>query len=224
MRGQLPLPRLLDALLSPAGARDRESRSSAQLVPSGAQAPSARRARGKPSRSDTDLVARVSGVSRRRSASPLDHIGGIAGLARGELPELRAGGVAGTAAGRLLDALELGRRASGARPEPGRRLPGAAEVSAYMRARLSAAPVEEFWAIALNVRHVVMFEVCIARGSLTGVEVHPRDVFRPLIRAGAAVVLLCHNHPSGEPEPSRQDIELTARLREVGTCLRYRGT
>jgi DNA repair protein RadC len=61
-----------------------------------------------------------------------------------------------------------------------------------------------------------LWESCLARGSLTGVDVHPRDVFRPLIRGGAAAVIFCHNHPSGDPSPSRQDIELTMRLREVG--------
>ena len=65
-------------------------------------------------------------------------------------------------------------------------------------------------------RHRVEGEFCLARGSLTGVEVHPRDVFRPLIRGAAAAVIFCHNHPSGDPAPSRQDVELTARLREVG--------
>ena len=45
---------------------------------------------------------------------------------------------------------------------------------------------------------------------------HPRDVFRPLIRGGAAAVIFCHNHPSGDPAPSRQDLDLTMRLREVG--------
>jgi hypothetical protein len=52
--------------------------------------------------------------------------------------------------------------------------------------------------------------------SLTGVEIHPRDVFRPLIRQATAAVIFCHNHPSGDPAPSRADMELTARLREVG--------
>src|SRR4029450_7894801 len=82
--------------------------------------------------------------------------------------------------------------------------------------RLSLSPVEEFWALALDVRHRLQFELCVARGSLTGVEVHPREVFRPLIRSSAAAVIFCHNHPSGDPTPSRQDIELTSRLREVG--------
>jgi DNA repair protein RadC len=76
-------------------------------------------------------------------------------------------------------------------------LAGAAEVFAHMRARLSGLPAEEFWAIALDVRHRVVFDAMLARGSLTGVEVHPRDVFRPLIKAGASAVLFCHNHPSG---------------------------
>jgi DNA repair protein RadC len=220
MSAQLPLPKLLDALLAPRRmhARDLEVGDSTRSIatPVGATPLAARRARGKPSASDVELVARVADVTRGRAVKLLDHVGGLAGLARGGLPELRAGGASGTAATALLDALELGWRATGGRPAPGRRLPGPAEVSAYMRARLAATPVEEFWAIALNVRHVVMFETCIARGSLTGVDVHPRDVFRPLIRAGAAAVLLCHNHPSGEPDPSRQDIELTTRLREVG--------
>jgi DNA repair protein RadC len=75
---------------------------------------------------------------------------------------------------------------------------------------------EEFWTVALDARHRVVSERCLARGSLTGVEVHPREVFRPLLREAAAAVLLVHNHPSGDPTPSRQDIELTTRLRQTG--------
>jgi DNA repair protein RadC len=96
------------------------------------------------------------------------------------------------------------------------RLSGAAEVWIHMRARLALLPVEEFWVIAVDARHRVVADRMLARGSLTGVEVHPRDAFRPLIRAGAAAAIFCHNHPSGDPTPSRSDIELTTRLREVG--------
>jgi DNA repair protein RadC len=56
----------------------------------------------------------------------------------------------------------------------------------------------------------------MGRGSLTGVEVHPRDVFRALIKVGASAVIFVHNHPSGLATPSAQDIDLTKRLREVG--------
>jgi DNA repair protein RadC len=116
----------------------------------------------------------------------------------------------------LAASLELGRRGAGRRPLPGQRLAAASEVYAHYRARLAAATSEEFWVLGLDVRHRLIFEACIARGSLTGVEVHPREVFRPLIRTSAAAALFCHNHPSGDPTPSRQDLELTARLKEVG--------
>jgi len=101
-------------------------------------------------------------------------------------------------------------------PRKGRRLACASDVAAYFRASLGLLAAEEFWTIALDVRHRVIEQRMIARGSLTGVEVHPREVFRPLIACSAAAVLLVHNHPSGLAEPSREDIDLTRRLREVG--------
>jgi DNA repair protein RadC len=98
----------------------------------------------------------------------------------------------------------------------GRKLGRGSDVFAYFRAKLAQQPTEEFWVLALDVRHRVIGETMTGKGSLTGVDVHPRDVFRELIRQGAEAVIFCHNHPSGDPSPSRQDIELTARLREVG--------
>jgi DNA repair protein RadC len=143
--------------------------------------------------------------------------GGLGGLARASLDELRdQPGVGAARAAAVLAALEMGRRSVGERPVRGRRIGSAAEVWNHLRARLGSCGVEEFWALALDVRHRVLWEACLARGSLTGVEVHPRDVFRPLIRGGAAAVIFCHNHPSGDPSPSRQDLELTIRLRDVG--------
>jgi len=142
---------------------------------------------------------------------------GLSGLARASLDELCGVAGVGLARGAAVQAaLELGRRSVGERPARGRRIASAAEVWTHLRARLCVCPVEEFWALALDVRHRVLWETCLARGSLTGVEVHPRDVFRPLIRGAAAAVIFCHNHPSGDPSPSRQDLELTTRLRDVG--------
>jgi DNA repair protein RadC len=173
--------------------------------------------------SDAELLAIVLG-SGTRGASVLDvaeavlvACGGLAGLALAAELDLRAhAGVGPVRAAVVRAALELGRRATAARPLRGQRLAGASEVWTYFRARLAPLRVEEFWAVALDVRHRVEGEFCLARGSLTGVDVHPRDVFRPLIRCAAAAVIFCHNHPSGDPMPSRQDLELTTRLREVG--------
>ncbi|HVZ75352.1 MAG TPA: DNA repair protein RadC [Polyangia bacterium] len=172
---------------------------------------------------DAELVALVLGSGTRGlgvtdvAEALLKSCGGLAGLALAAESELRhAVGVGPVRAGVLRAALELGRRAATSRPARGQRLAGASDVWTYFRARLAPLRIEEFWAVALDVRHRVQAEMCLARGSLTGVEVHPRDVFRPLIRAAAAAVIFCHNHPSGDPAPSRQDVELTTRLREVG--------
>lgn len=145
------------------------------------------------------------------------HFGDLQGLARGSFAELcTLPGIGPARAAIIMAALELGRRSTTVRPIPGQRLSESRSVWNYLRSRLSHESVEEFWAISLDVRHRVKSELCLARGSLTAVEVHPRDVFRPLIREGAAAVIFCHNHPSGDPTPSRQDVLLTERLREVG--------
>lgn len=173
--------------------------------------------------SDDELLAILLGAGTPgRSALELASVvlagfGGLGGLARATARELCGQpGIGPARAGVVQAALEIGRRSVGERPKRGQKLTAAADVWSYFRARLADAPIEEFWALALDVRHRVQNESCLARGSLTGVEVHPRDVFCPLIRTSAAAVIFCHNHPSGDPTPSRQDIALTVRLREVG--------
>ncbi len=179
--------------------------------------------RGPTALSDAELLAVVLGSGARGrdvlavAADVLGTAGELRALADATLHELAAVRGIGPVRARLLQAVfELGRRAAGARPQRGRRIGHAADVWSHFRARLAHAPVEEFWCLGLDVRHRLQLELCAAKGSLTGVEVHPRDVFRPLVRAGVAAVLFCHNHPSGDPTPSRQDVELTARLQQVG--------
>jgi DNA repair protein RadC len=162
------------------------------------------------------LVAELVGTTLGKATEILRALGGIHGVAYGTESDLRAAAIPPSRARLVHAAFELARLSIGQPPQRGQRLAGSSEVWTHMRARLSGQPVEEFWAIALDVRHRVLFDSLIARGSLTGVEIHPRDVFRPLIKAGAAAVIFCHNHPSGDPSPSRSDVELTTRLREVG--------
>lgn len=162
------------------------------------------------------LVAELVGTTPRRAADLLQSLGGIQGIAYATEPTLQAATISPTRARLIHAAFALARLSIGQPPQRGQRLAGSSDVWTHMRARLAGQPVEQFWAIALDVRHRVLFDTMLAQGSLTGVEIHPRDVFRPLIKAGAAAVIFCHNHPSGDPAPSRADIELTARLREVG--------
>ncbi len=78
---------------------------------------------------------------------------------------------------------------------------------------------EHFRAVLLTTRHTVLALEQVAAGGLDSALVHPREVFKAAIRWSAAAVILVHNHPSGDPEPSPDDVRITARLAEAGRIL-----
>lgn len=78
---------------------------------------------------------------------------------------------------------------------------------------------EHFWVIGLNCKNKVLFVDLASLGSLTSSVVSPMSVFRLAIIKGVASIIVGHNHPSGDPEPSREDIVLTKRLKEAGDIL-----
>lgn len=78
---------------------------------------------------------------------------------------------------------------------------------------------EHFKAILLNTKNHVISIEDISIGSLNSSIVHPREVFKPAIKRSSASVILVHNHPSGDPTPSREDIEVTSRLVNAGNVL-----
>jgi DNA repair protein RadC len=78
---------------------------------------------------------------------------------------------------------------------------------------------EHFWVVLLNTRHRYLMHTEVSVGSQTASLVHPREVFGPAVREGAHSILLAHNHPSGDPQPSAEDRELTTRLKACGTLL-----
>ena len=85
--------------------------------------------------------------------------------------------------------------------------------------RVAGLAQEVFIVIGMDIRNGLLDVVEVARGSVHGVQVHPREVFRPLIRMAAAAAVVVHNHPSGDPTPSLDDLELTRRLIAVGELL-----
>lgn len=171
---------------------------------------------------DVELVALVLGGGRSlpRAASVLQQVGGLGGM-RGATPLelLQVDGLGAAGASALCAAFELGRRAAQLDLPLGTPLRTPADVGVYVRARLGDAPSERFLVLGLDARQRVRTIELVAIGSLSSVEVHPREVFRPLVRAGLHSVIVVHNHPSGDPTPSEADLDLTRRLAEVGVLL-----
>jgi len=78
---------------------------------------------------------------------------------------------------------------------------------------------EHFWAIGLNSRNIIQYLELVSLGTLNASLVHPREVFRLSVHKAVASILIAHNHPSGNTEPSREDLEITKRLTEAGKIL-----
>jgi DNA repair protein RadC len=95
----------------------------------------------------------------------------------------------------------------------------ARQVYEHYRIRLGTAKQEEFHVLILDNKHRVIEEKMITLGTLTQSLIHPREIFAPAIELRAASVILIHSHPSGDPKPSQQDIEITKRLSDVGEIM-----
>jgi len=106
-------------------------------------------------------------------------------------------------------------RVAGPLPQVGR----PADAAALFLARLAQEPVEVCLVILVNTRHQVIAIHELSRGTLDSCPVHPREVFKSAILANAAAVIIGHNHPSGDPTPSRDDVDLCARLRSAAGLL-----
>ena len=150
----------------------------------------------------------------------LRETGGLLPLSQATTVELCAiDGIGEALATRIVASFQLGRRALEAGLPSAAVVRGPEEVYNRLRGRLSALEQEVFMVLALDVRGRVIDEIEVARGSLAGVEVHPREVFRPLIRRSAFACVVAHNHPSGDPAPSAEDYQLSKRLQEVGRLI-----
>jgi DNA repair protein RadC len=174
---------------------------------------------------DEELLALVLGTgvrahsARSVAAALVTSSGGVAALSRASPRELAQVTGVGTAnAARIAAAFELGRRAI--EVEQHRDTLGhPADVLRCVGTRLAGLSQEVFLALGIDSRNGLLDVVEVARGTVASVEVHPREVFRPLIRMAAAGGVVVHNHPSGDPTPSVEDVALTRRLRAAGDVL-----
>jgi DNA repair protein RadC len=171
--------------------------------------------------SDADLLTAILGSGERGRrvgdmAVQLLEEGGLPFLAHATSDSLLAGPSFGpTQACRVLAAVEMGRRVWIRASAADRPIRGPEDVQERCGA-YTASRKEHFFTLHLNTRHVVIREDLVSIGSLSASIVHPREVFRKAIMESAASLILVHNHPSGDPTPSDDDIRITLRLAEVG--------
>lgn len=176
--------------------------------------------------SDSELLGLLFGIgSREKTAVELageviSEAGGLHGLYDVSVHELvQVNGIGEAKACIILAAVELGRRIGQVR-NPGRPvISSPADVERLLRGRIANLDRENFVVVLLNTKNEVIETSTVSVGTLSASLVHPREVFKPAVRASAASVVLAHNHPSGKVEPSREDREVTRRLGEAAGIL-----
>jgi len=148
----------------------------------------------------------------------LSRFGSLKGVANASVEELtQMRGIGPAKAAQIKAALELSKRLEvDVDDKPKRVLKSPEDVAAEMRGRLKGKKKEHFWVICLDTRNRLINCKPVSIGSLDTSIVHPREVFKEAVSSSAASVIFVHNHPSGDPEPSREDIELTKRLVKAG--------
>jgi DNA repair protein RadC len=144
----------------------------------------------------------------------LGNLRGIENAALGEFSQFKGMGNAKVA--QLKAAFELGRRML---EEPAKRGPAfssSGDVYAYYHQRLRDLRKEVFYCAMLDAKNRISKDYCVSEGTLTNSLIHPREAFKNAIKESAASVIFVHNHPSGDPSPSREDIIITQRLMNAG--------
>jgi DNA repair protein RadC len=144
----------------------------------------------------------------------------IEDAAQAEFADIK--GIGGAKIAQMKAAFELGRRLLHSHRDSGMQPPmfkNSREVYEYFRPKFYGLKKERFLCALLDAKNRVFRETVVSEGTLTSSLVHPREVFRDAIKDAAASVLFIHNHPSGDPSPSRDDIDITKRLVETGKVI-----
>jgi DNA repair protein RadC len=145
---------------------------------------------------------------------------GVAYLAAASVEELcTTHGVGEATACRIAAAVALGRRIAGMDMREVKKFTSPEDIAALFMDEMRREKQEKFQVLLLNVRNEMIGKETVSVGNISSSIVDPRDVFRPAIRRGAASIVLLHNHPSGNPEPSDADVDVTTRIYEAGEVL-----
>jgi DNA repair protein RadC len=175
---------------------------------------------------DNELLAIVLGHGVPRAGAlelanaVLDTVGGLHGLARATTDDLRrVPGIGAARASQLIAAVEAGRRTLLRMRRDRLQFISARDAAEFLVPQFGTRPVEQFGVVLLDTKHRVLRTTLLSVGTLDASIVHPREVFRAAASAGAAALVLFHNHPSGDPTPSGDDVALTRRMVRAGDLM-----
>jgi len=148
------------------------------------------------------------------------HYGGLNGLARASFPELcQERGMSTAKVAQVKAALELGRRLLLEAPEQRPAITSPADAANLLLLEMQALEQEELRVLLLDSKHRVQDKKTVAVGSLNTNAIRVGELFREAIRGNCAAIVVAHNHPSGDPSPSREDISITHQIVEAGKLL-----
>ncbi|HMC77593.1 MAG TPA: DNA repair protein RadC [Vicinamibacterales bacterium] len=175
---------------------------------------------------DNELLAIVLGHGVPRAGAlelanaVLDTAGGLHGLARVTTDDLRrVPGIGAARASQIIAAIEAGRRTLLRSRRERQQFLCSRDIAQLLVPEFGTRPVEQFGVVLLDTKHRFLRTTLLSVGTLDASIVHPREVFRAATAAGAAALVLFHNHPSGDPAPSGDDVELTFRMVKAGELM-----
>lgn len=152
----------------------------------------------------TRILKEVGSLKRLHDAS-VEELMRIKGVGQAKAVQIKAG-------------LELGRRVAQQRKAPVT-IRSSHDAAAYLQERLALELQEIFYCLFLNTKNQIIHEKAIFKGSLNSSVVHPREVYKEGLKWSAASIIVAHNHPSGDPTPSKEDILVTKRLKQAGDII-----
>jgi DNA repair protein RadC len=175
---------------------------------------------------DNELLALVLGGGVRGSGAlelanrVIEFTGGLYGLTRTAVSDLqRVRGVGRARAAQVIAAVEFGRRTLVREAEERPRFVTPSSIAAYLLPLYGASTVEQFGLVMLDSKARVIRTKLVSVGSIDSTIVEPREIFREAAAGAAASIILFHNHPSGDPTPSPNDLVLTARMIHAGEIM-----
>jgi DNA repair protein RadC len=183
--------------------------------------------KGRTALSEAELIAILIGsgnkgetaveLSKRILVSVDNKLNSLGKLSINDLTKFK--GIGEAKAVSIVAALELGRRRKESKVEQKAKIQSSKDAYEIMKHLLEDLPYEEFWVLVLNRQNKVLDKICISKGGVSGTVADVRLIFKPAIEKLASGIILFHNHPSGNLDPSSSDIALTNKMIDAGKTL-----